>query len=112
MTTVETRERQVSHSPATRTHPMDPAHGGNLTPAFAALLCWAIGREPMTRPAIVGIRESSGCIFAATTDSPFHDTLVGSTADVERNLRDWGEVTGTPAAIVDGIVDKLRRASR
>ena len=93
-------------------HPMDPARGENLSPGFAAILCWAIGRPAMTDPAITGVAVTGGCVFTATTGSPFHDTLVGSWADVEENLRAWGAVTGTDAHIVDGLVDKVRGASR
>ena len=98
--------------PAPAMHPMDPSRGENLSPAFAALLAWLIGRPAMTEPAITGAVVSGGCVFAATTESPFHDTLIGSWADLEENLRAWGAVTGTDAHIVDGLVDKVRRASR
>ena len=64
-------------------HPMDPARGDNLSPAFAAVLAWAIGRPAMTEPAITGVVVSGGCVFAATTASPFHDTLIGSWPDLE-----------------------------
>ena len=36
-------------------HPMDPRRGENLSPMFAAFLCWLIGLEPMTRPAITNV---------------------------------------------------------
>ena len=99
--------------PAPATHPMDPARGENLSPAFAAMLCWLIGRPAMTEPAITGVVMSGKCVFAATTTgSPFHDTFIGSWTDVEANLRGWGRACGTDPAIVDGLVDKLRRASR
>ena len=91
---------------------MDPARGENLSPAFAALLAWLIGRPAMTQPAITGVAVAGGCVFAATTESPFHDTLIGSWDDVVENLRAWGAVTGADAHIVDGLVDKARRASR
>ena len=94
-------------------HPMDPARGENLSPAFAALLSWLIGRPAMTEPAITGVVVTGGCVFAATTtDSPFHDTLIGSWSDVEANLRGWGRTCGTDPAIVDGLVVKVRSASR
>ena len=41
-------------------HPMDPARGDNLSPAFAAVLAWAIGRPAMTEPAITGVVVSGG----------------------------------------------------
>jgi len=93
-------------------HPMDPSRGENLSPGFAAILCFLIGRSAMTEPAITGVVVSGDAVFAVTTESPFHDTLIGSWHDVEGNLRAWGAVTGAPAAIVDGLVAKVRRASR
>ena len=93
-------------------HPMDPSRGPNLSPGFAAVLCFLIGSSAMTEPAITGVVVSGDAVFAATTESPFHDTLIGSWHDVEGNLRAWGAVTGAPAAIVDGLVGKLQRASR
>ena len=93
-------------------HPMDPARGENLSPAFGALMSWLIGRPAMTEPAITGVVVTGECIFAATTDSPFHNALIGSWTDVEGNLRAWGAVCGAHTVLVDGLVDKLRRASR
>ena len=92
-------------------HPMDPVRGENLSPKFAALLAWLTGRPTITDPAITGVVVTGGCVFAATTDDCLHNTLIGSWADVEWNLRAWGAVTATPAAIVNGLVDKVRRAS-
>ena len=112
MPATEPRAGAVPAGPPPAMHPMDPARGENLSPAFAALLAWLIGRPAMTEPAITGVVVTGGCVFAATTDSPFHDTLVGSWPDVEGNLRAWGAVNETPAAIVDGLVGKVRRASR
>ena len=91
-------------------HPMDPARGEHLSPAFAALMCWLIGRPAMTEPALTGVVVSGGCVFAATTHSPFHDTLIGSWTDVEANLRAWG--AAADPSIVDGLVGKVQRASR
>ena len=93
-------------------HPMDPAKGENISPVFAALLSWLIGRPAMTEPAITGVAVTGGCVFAATTESPFHDTLIGSWTDVERNIRAWGDACDAERNIVDVLVDKLRRASR
>ena len=92
-------------------HPMDPAKGDNLSPKFAALLSFLIGRPAMTNPAITGVVVTGGCVYAATTDDCFLNTLIGSWADVERNLRAWGATTDTDAYVVDGLVDKVRRAS-
>ena len=99
-------------APPPAMHPMDPARGGNLSPAFAALLAWLIARPAMTEPAITGVVVTGQCVFAATTESPFHDTLIGSWTDVETNIRGWGRACRAESTIVDGLVDKLRRASR
>ena len=93
-------------------HPMDPARGDNLSPAFSALLAWAIGRPAMTEPAITGVLVSGGCVFTATTASPFHDTLIGSWTDLEANLRAWGAACAAEPAMVDNLVAKVRGASR
>ena len=99
-------------APPPAMHPMDPAKGENLSPGFAALLAWLIDRPSMTEPAITGVVVTGQCVFAATTESPFHDTLIGSWRDVERNIRAWGDACRAERSIVDGLVDKLRRASR
>ena len=93
-------------------HPMDPARGDNLSSAFAAVLAWAIGRPAMTEPAITGVVVNGGCVFAATTASPFHDTLIGSWPDLEANLRAWGAACATEPAMVDNLVARVRGASR
>ena len=36
-------------------HPMDPRRGQNLSPMFAAVLCWLLRLPAMTRPAIAGL---------------------------------------------------------
>ena len=43
----------------------------SLSPMFAAFLCWLLGTDPMTRPAITGISIADNSVLAATTDSPF-----------------------------------------
>ena len=68
-------------------HPMDPRRGESLTPMFAAFLCWLLGLEPMTRPAITGISIAGTSVLAATTDSPFFDAHLGAVDEFERNLR-------------------------
>ena len=93
-------------------HPMDPRRGENLSPMFAAFLCWLLGLDPMTRPAITGISIADNSVLAATTDSPFYDAHLGSVGDFERNLRDWGEACGTDAATVDELVARMRRAGQ
>ncbi len=92
-------------------HPMDPARGESLSPKFTALLCWAIGRPPMTEPAITGVAVTGDCVFAATDRDPFFNALIGSWSDVEANLRGWGTACGAEPAAIDGLVDTVRRAS-
>ena len=92
-------------------HPMDPRRGDNLSPMFAAFLCWLLQLEPMTRPAITGIAVSGSCVLAATTDDPFFDTHLGSIADFQHNLRDWGEACGADPTTIDSLLRKLRRAA-
>ena len=105
------------HTPATPAatpppmHPMDPRRGENLSPMFAAFLCWLIGLEPMTDPAITNVAIAGNSVLAATTDSPFFDAHLGSVEDFECNLRGWGEACGADAAVVEGLVAKLRRAT-
>ena len=41
-------------------HPMDPRRGENLSPRFAALLCWLLQLPPMTSPAIAGVSVTGG----------------------------------------------------
>ena len=93
-------------------HPMDPRRGENLSPMFGAVLCWLLGLEPMTRPAITGISVAGNSVLAATTDDPFFNAHLGSVRDFERNLRGWGEACGADPATIDGLVDTLRRSGR
>ena len=93
-------------------HPMDPARGESLSPKFSALLCWAIGRPPMTEPAITGVAVTGECVFAATDRDPFFNALIGSWTDVEANLRGWGTACRAEPAAIDGLVDTVRRASQ
>ena len=92
-------------------HPMDPRRGENLTPKFTALLCWLLQLPPMTTPAITGISIAGPMVYAATTEAPFHDTLLGHLADVRRNLQDWGEACGAEPVTVDALLARLRRAA-
>ena len=93
-------------------HPMDPRRGEALSPMFAAFLCWLLGTDPMTRPAITGISIADNSVLAATTDSPFYDAHLGSVADFECNLRRWGKACGADRSTVDGLVARMRRAGR
>ena len=105
-----------TETPATRPppvmHPMDPANGENLSPKFAAILAWAIGRPAMTEPAITGIVVTGSCVYASTTHDPFFNALLGSWSDVEANLRGWGTACGADDTVIDGLVNKVRGASR
>ncbi len=93
-------------------HPMDPRRGENLSPMFAAFLCWLLGTEPMTDPAITGIAVSGNAVLAATSDDPLFNAHLGSLADFERNLRGWGEACGAGPDTLDALVGKLRRAGQ
>ena len=93
-------------------HPMDPTRGQDLSPKFAALLCWTIGRQPMTEPAITGVVVTGDCVFAATDRDPFFNALLGSWSDVEANLRGWGAACDADHAVIDGLVAKVRRPSQ
>ena len=112
MPDLQTAAQAAPAGPPPATHPMDPAKGENLSPAFGALLAWLIGRPAITEPAITGAVVSGECVFAATTDDPFFNALIGSWSDVESNIRGWGHACCAEPALVDGLVDKVRRASR
>ena len=99
-------------APPPALHPMDPRRGENLSPMFAAFLCWLLALEPMTDPAITGVAVSGNSVLAATTDDPLFDAHLGSLQDFERNLRGWGEACGANADTVDVLVARLRRAGR
>ena len=92
-------------------HPMDPRRGENISPMFAAFLCWLLQLEPMTRPAITGVSVSGNAVFAATTDDPFFNTQLGTVADFKRNLRNWARACGADQATLDGLLARLRRAA-
>ena len=92
-------------------HAMDPRRGENLSPMFAAFLCWLLDLEPITRPAITGIAVASDCVLAATTEDPFFNTHLGSLADFRRNLQDWSKACGAEAETVNPLLAKLRRAA-
>ena len=93
-------------------HPMDPRRGENLSPMFRAFLCWLLGLQPMTDPAITGIAVSGNSVLAATSDDPLFDAHLGSIEDFERNLRGWGQACGANPDMVDALLAKLRRAGR
>ena len=98
-------------APPPPVHPMDPAKGECLSPQFAALLCWAIGRPAMTDPTITGVAVSGTCVYAATTDDPCFNALIGAWDDVEANLRGWGTACRAGPAAVDGLVDTVHRGT-
>ena len=91
-------------------HPMDPRRGENLSPMFAAFLCWLLHLDPMTDPSITNIAVVGDSVLAATTANPFFDAHLGSVEDFERNLRGWGQACGADPATIDSLVERLRRA--
>ena len=94
------------------THPMDPRRGEGLSPMFAAFLCWLLELAPMTEPAITGVAIAGDSVLAATDADPFFNAHLGSLGEFERNLRGWGEACGADAAMIEGLVTKLRSAGR
>ena len=90
------------------THPMDPRRGPNLSPKFAALLCWLLDLPPMTQPAIVSVAVSGDCVFAATAEDRSFNLLLGSWRDCLSNLRGWGEACGVPDAAIDAMIETVR----
>ena len=102
-------DRHDSSAPAAPLHPMDPRRGENLSPMFAAFLCWLLQLEPMTRPAITGISVSRDCVLAATTDDPFFNTHLGTLADFDRNLRDWADACGADSDVTQPLFARLAR---
>ena len=93
-------------------HPMDPRRGEHLSPMFAAFLCWLLGLEPVTDPAITAIAVSGASVLAATSDDPLFNTHLGALEEFERNLRGWGQACRADPDMVDTLVAKLRRAGR
>ena len=109
MPAIQTAAPSAPAGPPPAMHPMDPRRGESLSPMFAAFLCWLLDIEPMTDPAITNIAVTGNSVLAATTNNPLFDAHLGSLDDFVRNLRGWGEATGTDAAVVDGLVARLRR---
>ena len=99
-------------NPPPPSHPMDPQRGENLSPQFAAFLCWLLQLPPMTQPAITGICVTGGCVFAATAENPLHDTLIGAWSDLEENLRGWGKSCCADPATVDSLIARTLRAGQ
>ena len=89
-------------------HPMDPRHGPNLSPRFAALLCWLLDLPPMTEPAIVSVAVSGDCVFAATAEDRSFNLLLGSWQDCLSNLRGWGAACGVPDDAIDAMIETVR----
>ena len=92
-------------------HPMDPRRGPNLSPRFAALLCWLLDLPSMTNPAIVDVAVIGDCVFAATTEDRSFNVLLGSWDDCRANLRGWGAACDAPAGTVDALIETLRLGS-
>ena len=79
---------------------------------FAAFLCWLLQLPPTAEPKITGISISGRCVFAATSQDPYHNTLIGDWPDLERNLRGWGAACGADPEMIDALVGRVRRAGR
>ena len=77
-----------------------------------SILCWLLGLEPMTRPAITGIAIAGNSVLASTTDNPFFDAHLGSVGDFERNLCGWRVACGANVSVIDGLVARKRTAER
>ena len=99
-------------APPPAMHPMDPRRGESLSPMFAAFLCWLLGLEPVTDPAITGIAVSGNSVLAATDRDPLFNAHLGALEEFERNLRGWGEACGADPHMNDALALKLRRAGR
>ena len=111
MPTTQSPVETAPAGPPPAMHPMDPRRSQDLSPKFVALLCWLLALRPMTEPAITGIVVSGECMFAATTEDPFHNAPIGSWSDVYRNLCDWGSACGADESSVAGLVARLGRAA-
>ena len=112
MHNIHTSQPDAPAVPPPTMHPMDPRRGENLSPMFAAFLCWLLDLDPITDPAITNIAVAGNSVLAATTANPFFDAHLGSVENFERNLRGWGEACGAGAQTVDGLVARMRRAGR
>ena len=112
MPTTRSPAEAAPSGPPPAIHPMDPSRAQNLSPKFVALLVWLLQLPPMTEPAITGVVVSGECVFAATTDDPFFNALIGSWSDVEANLRGWGAACGTAPTVVEGLIATVRRAGQ
>ena len=108
----ETITQAAAAAPPHVTHPMDPRRGDNLSPMFAAFLCWLLQLPPITHPKITGISISGRCVFAATTEDPYHNSLIGDWPDLKRNLRGWGAACDADPEMIDALVDRVRKAGR
>ena len=97
--------------PPSEPHPMDPRRGPGLSPAFAALLCWLLDLPAMTDPAVVGAAVTGDCVFLATTEAPFCNSLLGSWQDCQANLRGWGEACEAAPETVEALIEQVRRGS-
>ena len=93
-------------------HPMDPRRGENLSPMFAAFLCWLLDLEPVTDPAITAIAVTGNSVLAATSHDPLFNAHLGALEEFKRNLRGWGQVCGADPHMIHALVAKLRRVGR
>ena len=57
-------------------------------------------------------RRTGESVLAATDADPYFNAHLGSWSDLEFNLRGWGAACGADPAVINGLVDRVRRASR
>ena len=69
-------------------------------------------RPAGTPPAITGVAVSGNAVLAATDQNPLFDQHLGSLDDFATAIRGWGEPCGADAGMVEGLVARVRRASR
>ena len=97
--------------PSPNPHPMDPRRGPDLSPAFAALLCWLLDLPAMTDPAVVDVAVTGDCVLVATTGDPAFNRVLGSWQDCQDNLRGWGAACNASSETVDALIARARRGS-
>ena len=98
----------MAEKPTNNPLKLDPRRGPNLSPTMQALLCFLTGAEPMTKPQITGLLAEDGSVFAATTDDPDFNTVVGAVADAERNIRIWSAECNATEALTMSLLRKIQ----
>ena len=100
-------QQRAAGAPAL-THPMDPRRGELLSAKFTAVLCCLLELPALTQPAIVELAITRECVFAATTNDRFFNTLIGDRAELIRNLRGWGRACEAEPALIEALIAKLQ----